>query len=249
MAKQQELIVAEKQELAPAAQPETNLLAVIARAAADPQVDVQKMQALLDMQMKIQQKQAEVAFNEALSRLQPRLPRIPKSGQIIVKGSLRSKYMRFEDVDSALRPLLAEEGFSTSFGYEEREKGVRVTLDVLHVAGHKEHRYFDLPIDQSDFRSQVQNVRSSVSFGKRVLLVDFFNIVNEGEDNDGANVQTISDKDLMAIEDMLSQLPDTAKPQFLKYMGVSRLSEIRVGDLQKAMTALKQRLTAKAAAK
>ena len=221
---------------------EPNLLAVIARAAADPQVDVSKMQALLTMHERITAKQAEIQFNSALARLQPRLPRIPAKGQILLAdGSVRSRYMKFEHVDYRLRPLLAEEGFSVSFGYEEREKGVRVTLDVLHIAGHKEHRYLDLPIDAQQSRSQVQSVRSSQSNAKRYMMIDFFNVVMEGEDQDGAKAQPITEQEAFKIMELL-ELTNGNREAFLKHFRIAKVEDMQVGQYASALEMLHTKL-------
>src|SRR4051812_49412858 len=107
----------ERTEALPAIEAEPqrgSMLSIIARAASDPNVDVAKMQALLDMQRQIMAEQARAEFNEAFSRLN--LPRIPKLG-IVDRGSGRGKfpYARWEDIDAKIRPLLAAEGFALSF--------------------------------------------------------------------------------------------------------------------------------------
>src|SRR5712691_4864702 len=93
----------------------SDLLSVIANAVADPRMDVEKMQRLLDMHMQITTENRKVAFAAAMSRLQAKLPQINKEGRIIVKGVERSRYARIEDIDLAIKPLMAEEGFSFSF--------------------------------------------------------------------------------------------------------------------------------------
>ena len=61
-----------------------NMLAVIAAAASNPACDVGKMQALLDMQEKLEQKQAKREFTEDFIALQSELPSISRDGKIEV---------------------------------------------------------------------------------------------------------------------------------------------------------------------
>jgi hypothetical protein len=58
------------------------LLAIIARAASDPNTDVAKMKELLDMHERILNRQAEGAFNASLARLSAHMPRVKKNGTI-----------------------------------------------------------------------------------------------------------------------------------------------------------------------
>src|ERR1700690_2098399 len=92
------------------------VLDVIARAASDPTVNVDKLERLLAIQERLLADQRKTAFYAALARLQARLPQILKSGQILDRdGQVRNRYAKIEDIDVAIRPLWAEEGFSFSF--------------------------------------------------------------------------------------------------------------------------------------
>jgi hypothetical protein len=103
-------------ELAPAGDA---FLAMIAAAARDQQVDIQKMQALLEMRERLLAQQAAVAFTESMNRIQSSVPPVYKTRKIIVKGQLRSKYAALEDIDKILRPLTIQEGFSLSYDTED----------------------------------------------------------------------------------------------------------------------------------
>src|SRR5882672_4680927 len=58
----------------PAGPEPTNFLGVIVRAAADPRTDPTKMQALLNMQTQIEDREAQKAFTAAFIALQEELP-------------------------------------------------------------------------------------------------------------------------------------------------------------------------------
>src|SRR5437867_6950109 len=90
IAKRQTTALRSRPELSPAAQ----MFESLAIAVADPRTDVEKMKALLDVQERLLKKQAEDAFNAAMSKLQPKLPQIDKNGAIVVRGQIRSRYAR-----------------------------------------------------------------------------------------------------------------------------------------------------------
>ena len=60
----------EAREIAPAQDQHAALLQVIARAAADPAVDIDKMERLLAMQERVMERNAEAAFNDAMRAAQ-----------------------------------------------------------------------------------------------------------------------------------------------------------------------------------
>lgn len=149
--------------IAPVEQP-SNLLAVIAQAVSDPRMDVEKMSRLLDLQERVMAEQRKATYMAAMSRLQAKLPQIRKDGRIIVKGTERSRYARIEDIDVAIRPLLAEEGFAFSFDSDSSDAKIfKLSCELSHRDGHSVTKYLTLPIDASDYRSNVQSIGSTVS--------------------------------------------------------------------------------------
>lgn len=186
---------------------EPTFLEIIAQAAKDPHVDIQKMQALLEMRERMMKTEAEIAFNEAMTRLQAKVPRIEKKRAIIVKGQLRSKYAAAEDIDEVLRPLLIEEGFAVSYNTEAVAKETRVTVTIRHRMGHKDSSSVLLPFDKSDFRTDVQSMGATIQYGKRYALCMALNVVTCDEDNDGADVGFISAEEA----DQLLTLLDTCE--------------------------------------
>jgi len=160
---------------------------MIERAAADPAVDVDKMMRLLDMQERVMERRAEQAFNIALAEMQPKLPIITERGKILSKGgAVQSTYAYWEDVNEAIKPVLAEHGFSLSFrtGRDEQQRPT-VTGILRHVGGHKDETTLALPVDDSGSKNGVQGIGSSTSYGKRYTAFALLNITSRGEDDDG----------------------------------------------------------------
>ena len=216
-------------------------LAVIAAAARDPQVDVAKMRALLEMHERLMKSQAEIAYNEAMARLQPKLPRIVKGRKIEVKGSLRSKYAAYEDIDKSVRPLLDEEGFSISYTTEQVGKETKIIMTIRHRMGHKERSEITLPFDKSEFRSEVQSLGSTVSFGKRYALCMALNIVTVNEDDDGQAAGWLTPEQRKNVEEMIlaCEMTPTQHAAFLKFAEADTLAQIRARAYDRVMAALR----------
>lgn len=231
---QQDLIVAEANTIQKR-EPETNILDVIARAASDPSVDVAKMEQLLQMQERILAVTARQQFFAALARIQPKMPRVLKSGEIAFGGKVQSRYARYEDVDEAIRPLLADEGFSISFDTSD-EKGLKVTLAVAHSLGHVERRTMTLPLDKSGSKNEVQSIGSTMSYAKRYLVCGFFNIVTVDQDNDGRG-EPITLEQQNKIEDLLLHTGSDRR-KFLAWLGAPEVPHIQRQDYERAILAL-----------
>lgn len=182
---------------------------MIAKAAADPTVDVAKLDRLLQMHERLLTKQAEVAFYAALSEMQQELPSIEERGQIKDnQGNVRSTYALWEDVNDTIKPILNKHGFALSFRIEDTDTKVKVTGVLSHKAGHREQTSLSLPSDTSGSKNSVQAVGSSVSYGKRYTAGALLNLTSHGEDDDGQGGESSA---FLAWRDKLRECSTTAQ--------------------------------------
>jgi hypothetical protein len=156
------------------------VLAVIARAASDPTVDMDKLERLLDMQERIMNKQAETEFNSALAAMQADIPSIAERGK-----SHSGNYATFEDITDIVRPIMKEYGFAISFSFEQSEKNITVIGELVHKGGHSKKTSMILPHDSSGSKNAVQALGSSASYGERYVLKAMLNIATRGADDNG----------------------------------------------------------------
>lgn len=167
------------------------ILAVIERAALNPQIEVEKMERLLAMQERILERDARASFAAALTELQPQLPVITENGGIKNNaGVVQSTYAEWEDINDAIRPLLHEHGFALSFKPGQAADGkVTVTGILRHRDGYQDEATVTLPHDPSGSKNAVQAVGSSLSYGKRYAAIALLNITSRAprdRDDDGA---------------------------------------------------------------
>lgn len=155
------------------------ILAVISRAAADPSVDMDKMERLLQMQERMQDRQAAADFAAALADMQDALPSIGERGN----AAGRYTYALWEDINAAIKPILKQYGFALSFRTDFTD-GIAVTGVLSHRSGHREETTIKLPADNSGNKNAVQAVASSVSYGKRYTAGALLNLTSHGEDDD-----------------------------------------------------------------
>lgn len=173
---------------APVEQPNggSDIMAVIARAASDPNTDVEKLEKLLGMYERITAKSAKAAYMAALAEMQPELPVVKERGGISIgKGSTPQPYALWEDINEAIRPVLHKHGFALSFRTGRNGDRVTVTGVLSHREGHCEETTMELPSDNSGSKNAVQAVGSSTSYGKRYTAIALLNITSSGEDDNG----------------------------------------------------------------
>lgn len=166
-----------------------DMLAMIERLASNPEVDVAKLEKILDLKERVMAHDAKAAFDAAFSKMQPKMPVIDEKGQIADNnGKVRSRYAKFEDIQQAIKPILAEFGFAIRYRTEwpdNRNGIIRVVGILTHEFGHAEESVFEAPLDKSQFRTDIQSQGSTISYGRRYTTIDLLNIETRGLDDDG----------------------------------------------------------------
>lgn len=213
-------------------------LVMIERAVRDTSVDVGKMQTLLDMREKVLKREAEIAFNESMVRLQHRIPDIFKTSEIKIRDTVQSKFAALENIDRAVRPLMSEEGFSVSYDSEPSGALTIWKCIISHSMGH--HRTYCLPpipSDTSGNKNAVQAMGSANSYARRYALCNALNIVTKGLDDDGhGSMPIITEQDVSNIYSLFDacEMSDKARASFLRVAGVDSVEKIpahRIKDL------------------
>jgi hypothetical protein len=173
-----------------AAEPEAPL-ALIARVAKDKTVDVEKLGKLIELQRSMMATQAKIDFDQAFAAMTPNLPTITKRGKIQGKNRAAIPYARLgEDIHPVIKPILTRHGFAIRHRTEwPRPDCVRVVGVLTHLSGHSEESAFEAPADKSDYRTHVQSLGSSVSYGRRYTTIDLLNLTVLGADDDGSKGQ------------------------------------------------------------
>lgn len=214
----------------PAPLPESNTVSMFERLARDPSVSVEKLERLMDLQDRANQRNAEAAFNAALAAMQADLPTIRERGGIKDKyGNVQSKYALWEDMNAAILPVLKTHGFSLTFRQEKVAEGFCVTGVLSHREGHSERTSITLPADTSGSKNAVQAVGSSVSYGKRYTAGMLLNLTSadiEGDDDGhGAGSDCITEEQVMTLEALIEDAK-ADKTKFLAWIKAPSMDRI-----------------------
>lgn len=233
---------------------ENTLLAVIERAAVNPNVDVDKLERLIALAKEQRKEDARVAYVRAMKSLKRDLPTIDRKGRIIVREKTSSgkrdgdiqqdtAFARWEDIDEAITPILEQHGFVLTFRTGVAPDGkVTVTGVLTHDAGHFEETMVSLPHDSSGSKNPVQAVGSAFSYGKRYAATMLLNIRTKGEDDDGGAAgadDPISDDQIQTIKDLLKR-DEMDEVKFCKVWGVEMIPDIKRKDYKKVITKINE---------
>lgn len=236
---------------APTVQPPNEagaIIAMIERAATNPAVDIDKMERLFKMHGDVLARQAKMAFDAALSAMQPELPVVDRRGKIIIRDKndkvtiiQSTPYALWEDINEAIRPKLKEYGFALSFRSGLAEDGrVTVTGILSHKDGHREETMMTLQHDSTGSKNAVQAVGSSLSYGKRYTATALLNITTKGEDDDGKAAgadQVVSDGQANQLTALITETK-TDINKFLKWANAESLADIKATKFAEALAFL-----------
>lgn len=164
------------------------LIHVIAEAASNPAIDVDKMERLWAMHEKLKNRADEEAFNAAMSRAQSEMGRVSADA---ANQQTRSVYATYAALDKAIRPIYTKHGFSISFNEGEgAPEGHARILAYVSCGGHTRTYKLDMPNDGKgakggDVMTKTHATGSAHTYGRRYLLKDIFNIAIGENDDDG----------------------------------------------------------------
>lgn len=226
-----------------------DMLSVIKRAAADPTVDMDKMERLLAMAERLQAKDAERAFAQSFAALQSELPQIVATSVIPNRG----KYEKYEDIMKVLRPLMVKNGFSVAFSQAADDKRITQTCTVSHVSGHSRVNSFAVRLGgKADSETQADCKASTTA--KRNALLNAFDIVvrqdmMQDEDDAGNIGGPISFEQAETLKELIDEIRANGirfdEPSFLAYVQASKIEDIGSANYDRAFRGLKAKLEAK----
>lgn len=219
-----------------------SIMAVISRAAADPNTDVVKLEKMLEMYERITAKNAEAAFNQAMAQAQSEMRRISADA---TNPQTRSLYASYAALDRVLRPIYTTHGFALSFDTSDSTKPdhVLILCYVAHRDGHSRTYRIDMPADGKgakggDVMTKTHATGSALTYGQRYLFKAIFNVA-VGDDDDGnkAAVSTITEKQIADLKAKMEEV-GANQAQFLKFLKVDRLEDLPSTKYDAAIKAL-----------
>lgn len=208
----------------------------------NPDIDPDRLEKFLDLQIKMEERQAKAMLNKALCEFQAECPIIPRT-----KKAHNNNYAPYDEIKHIVKPIAKRFGLSWSFSINDKsdlKKEIEVT--VRHIAGASFVSRYSFPsMDDGGKMNSSQRTRSSNSYAKRTALENALDIATQEMDDDARRaIDTPATQDeLDQIKDLMRQTNanDDHLKAFLKVDSLDQLSKL---EAKKAITALKRKRAA-----
>jgi hypothetical protein len=231
-AQQAELIVREKPETTPA---------MLLNIAIEKGAELDKLEKLMDLQMKWEANQARKAYTEAMAAFKANPPDIEKD-KTVAYGNTKYNHATLANVTDKINAALSQHGLSASWVTQQADKGITVVCRITHVLGHYEETSLTAPADTSGAKNAIQAIGSTISYLQRYTILALTGLATRDMDNDGqGTVEYIDDKQLSTIRDLMND-KDIKEDKFCEYMQVESLTAIKKTDFQKAIQSIKAKV-------
>lgn len=227
--------------------PAPTFMDVIAAAARDPQVDMVKMQQLLEMKERIDRQAAETEYNAAMMRAQSEIPAIFRDSE---NGHTKTRFATLETINEHIRPIYTKHGFSLSFDAPPSAIPGEVTVacTTFHSAGHSKQYSLSGSLDGigsqgKSNKTNIQALGSTVTYLRRYLTCMIFNVVLTNEDRDGNDTRAgamISQEQADNLDRFITEIgmDPASLSNFLRIMEAKSVREIKADRYRQAMILL-----------
>lgn len=219
------------------------LISMIERAARDPAVDMDKLERLVLMQERVSQRDAEQAFNEAMSLAQKEIGRIATDA---ANTQTKSRYATYAAIDRIIRPIYTKHGFALSFDTEDGAppEYVRVVCFVSNGGFTRKYKA-DMPADGKgakggDVMTKTHAMGAGMQYGMRYLVKGIFNIAIGADDDGNAASDTAAMLSQEQAEEIKSLIVSVGADiqKFLTAFQIEKIEDLRASQFGEAKTRL-----------
>ncbi len=240
--------VDEAESLPVVASPEAQIMQAISAIATNPDADIEKMERLMAMHEKMEDRQAEREFNAALAAAQAEIGPVTVNKE---NTHSKSKYANLEAIANRVRPILTTHGFSTTFRElpDPKQGHVKVEGVLRHRDGWKETYENEVPLDGVGAKGNANKTAthahgSSLTYARRYCLMGMLDIsITEDDDgNTGGGAQApakISDEQAAEIEH-LAEAEGVDLGGFLKYHNLTDIADLEAKNFGAACAQIRK---------
>lgn len=151
-------------------------------------VDVSKLEKLMELRERWESNEARKLFLEAMSKFQSECPPLLKTKKVAFKD-VRYNYAPLGEIAATITPKLRECSLSYRWEMNDTNGSIQCTCIVSHVAGHSEKTTMSANKDASGGKNEIQQRGSTITYLQRYTLIGALGISTADEDNDGQTQQ------------------------------------------------------------
>jgi hypothetical protein len=229
--------------------PSDPILLMIANAARDPLVDIEKFERLMALRERVSQADARRAFYAALARAKGEFGPIIKRREVDYEhksgdGRTNYRYEELADVGAAVDPILSKHGLS--YRHKSSQEGgskIRVTCILSHEDGYSEENSLEGVEDKSGMKNPNQAIASTVTYLQRYTLKEALGIGAARDDDGlgGSPADPVIEPDDVAYVEQLVRDTNSNPVVFLETIGAPAIAEMRVSQYKRAIALLNEK--------
>jgi hypothetical protein len=232
----------------PAGAQPSDLLAIIARAARDPDVNVEKMRELFALKRELEADEAKRAFYRALAQAKGEFGPILKTRLVDYEhtqgeGRTTYRYEELADIGAVVDPVLSKYGLSYRHKSTQEGAKIKVTCVLSHELGHSEENSLEGVEDKSGRKNPNQAIASTVTYLQRYTLKEAIGI-GAGRDDDaggGPELDPVIDGDDVIYVETLLRDTESNLQIFLETIGAPAIAEMRMSQYKRAVGLLNEK--------
>lgn len=204
--------------------------------------DLDKVEKLLELQMRWEANEAKKAYHKAMAEFKANAPDIDKDKKVSY-GNTNYKHASLANVVKIINAELSKYGLSAS--WKTKQNGViEVTCKITHVLGHSEETSLSAAADNTGSKNGIQAIGSTITYLERYTILALTGLATCEQDDDAqTEITYINDKQKGQILDIINEYKINSK-KFLEVMKAESVDKIVSIDFDKAMELL-NRITKK----
>lgn len=196
------------------------------RHALDSGADLDRLERLMDLQVKYDQNEARKAFADDMARFKSKPLAIYKDKQVSYgegRGKTEYWHATVGNVVQMIVPALAEFGFSHRWDLEQSDGQVIVTCVITHRLGHSQSTTLRASPDSSGGKNGIQSIVSAKTYLERHTLLAATGLATKDQEDD--------DGDRAEMRQMAAEMRSTAAKHKIGARGFAAAIEaIKAGN-------------------
>ncbi len=172
----------DKHEIQKTESPLTAAAALVQQA--DGKIDVDKLEALLKVQLQWEANEAKKAYVVAMAAFKENPPEILKD-KTVSYGQTNYKHATLYNVTTKINTELSKHGLTASWATSQNNGNVKVTCKITHIMGHSEECYLSAPPDATGSKNAIQAIGSTTEYLRRYTILALTGLATCGTDDDG----------------------------------------------------------------
>ncbi|WP_375702205.1 ERF family protein [Bartonella sp. AA89HNZF] len=218
---------------------EQTVMECILNKALDSDVDMDRLERLLELREKEIERQERQNFVRDLSTIQVEYKNIEQNA---INTHTKSLYTTLDKYIDAIKEPLAKHHFALFSRIKDQSSNdITVEMTLKHISGNEISTQGTFPIDATGSKNNTQAVGSTISYARRYLLGMLLNVARKEDDTDGITLLAgISSEQMNEIKELIKKT-QSEESRLLSFIGVKNLKDMSFKQAQTALFSLKKK--------